>query len=309
MNKGMNIAKQLGMTGPQPSQFRPGDCRVTFGINQNSLESWNTIFDGFDTTLSMFCRDFLLKRIYSHALFRCSYRCNDNFIKSNVLVFDIDNITPNKELKSAEVIEKLDNLGLFYAVAFTKSHMKLKDDIVAERFRIIIPLTNYITNKDQYRAFSQQTAKSFGWFEYADPKSFCPSQPWQPSISWVGKTEGEHLKKLDVPSEIVVPTPKYDLTTFERQWDGQGEMPLGVRTLRFLSGGIEPGKNNDNFVYASSNLKGCNLTFDEASKLLAGAWGKEHLTPEYQARLRAIYANPSYGFICKRNRNRNNNNE
>lgn len=98
---------------------------------------------------------------YSPFIFRNDYRKSDNYMRnvSNCIVLDFDDGFTREEFK-----EMMD--GFAYATGTTKSHMKEKNGVTCERFRVIIPTETAINlNSEEY---SDMMREIFEVFPQAD---------------------------------------------------------------------------------------------------------------------------------------------
>lgn len=84
---------------------------------------------------------------YSPGIFSESYRDRDHWIACDVLVFDVDNKDKDNYLSLDECKEKLRDY--IHVIAPTRSHQTDKDNYV-DKFRVAIPLTESIIDKDVY---------------------------------------------------------------------------------------------------------------------------------------------------------------
>lgn len=98
---------------------------------------------------------------YSPFIFNNDYRKSDNYLQnvSNCIVLDFDDGFTREEFKSM-----MD--GFMFSIGTTKSHMKDKNGLVCERFRVIIPTETAINlNSEEY---SNMMREIFEVFTQAD---------------------------------------------------------------------------------------------------------------------------------------------
>lgn len=92
----------------------------------------------------------LTRRMWTPAVFRDGYRKEENFLYADFLSLDFDD--PKLPLEFA-----LDCFGHYsHIIGTTKSHRKEKNDVVCDRYRVVIPFEKRITSLDVYRANMEQ---------------------------------------------------------------------------------------------------------------------------------------------------------
>ena len=95
--------------------------------------------------------DFITKNSWCPAIFKGSethklvHRSKSNFISTDLLVLDIDD---GHTLKQAEETFE----GFAYIIATTKSHQKLKNNLIVDRFRVVLLLDRTCTLESEYNA-------------------------------------------------------------------------------------------------------------------------------------------------------------
>lgn len=127
---------------------------------------------------------------FSFSQYRDSHRSGDNWSGSNVVVLDADAKCGKEEgakfaFTRVQLRHRLD--GLQFVALPTYSYT---DDI--PRWRIVVVLTEVITDRDEFRAISRAIAARLDMF--VDPRSFTPEQYW---FSMSGP-RGEWEKRLSL---------------------------------------------------------------------------------------------------------------
>jgi len=93
---------------------------------------------------------------YSPFIFENDYRKSDNYLQnvSNCIVLDFDDGYTREEFKK--------NANFAYAIGTTKSHMKEKNGVTCDRFRVIIPTETAIDlNSEQYSNMMREVFEKF----------------------------------------------------------------------------------------------------------------------------------------------------
>ena len=94
----------------------------------------------------------VIKNDWSPIVWAQGKRKKDNFISCELLVLDVDN--DDETILCLEAAKNyLEQHGLSYIIALSRSHQKEKGGKVRDRFRIIIPLEDPILDADAYEEF------------------------------------------------------------------------------------------------------------------------------------------------------------
>jgi len=117
---------------------------------------------------------------YSSSIFKDGKRRVANCTGfGNILIYDIDNDTKNilsleKAIKNFEDISSL--------IVTTKSHQKVKNEIVADRFRVLIPLDEAISiDVNEYSDYYLHIASILGIEKYIDHSCKDAARMYQPN--------------------------------------------------------------------------------------------------------------------------------
>ncbi len=100
--------------------------------------------------------EIITKKTYCLIKFKKKYRNEKNFESSEVVGIDYDK---NKTLEWG--VNRVKSLGLSSIVGTTRSHQKLKNGEVCDRYRILVKLSKPITDVDQYRQTVAEVLKAF----------------------------------------------------------------------------------------------------------------------------------------------------
>lgn len=189
---------------------------------------------------------------WSAGVFKDNYRNTANFTETSFLPFDIDD---NITLK--EAIERVNLMGYSCILGTSLNHARDKDGLVADRFRLIFPLTQPITSAADYRATWLSIRDSF--LEGVDEACKDPSRFFFP-CSKVAYIEG-HRKIAPVKhvEEVVQPKKKYD---------GTNKGKLSHRTIQFLEEGAVVGQRHYEMVIALLDMKAQGVTKEEAKEII-----------------------------------------
>lgn len=193
---------------------------------------------------------------WSPSLFRDNYRNNKNFLRAHCLALDIDQ---GLTLKQAYKIFK----EFKHIIAPSRSHQKLKNGVVCDRFRIILFLSKPILSQESFRATWKAVHNLCPW---ADTSCSNPGRHYYPSQNiYSAKSKG----KLIIPQEEkikkspIAPTANND---FYLKWTTKG---LNPSTLKFLMNGAIKGERNNELFKAA---------LDAAKKGYPQAWAIEQLS-------------------------------
>lgn len=152
-------------------------------------------------------RSAILRFCWSPIIWRNGERKKDNFVAANLLVLDFD----NGLLTTDDMFPKF--IMYKYLVAPTKSHLKEKNGVVCERFRLIAKLDRTIYSAQEYTDITRMWAQVFS----ADEAATDAARAYQPSIQidYVGDWENGKEIMGATPPKFVSPQPplKYNLNS------------------------------------------------------------------------------------------------
>jgi hypothetical protein len=190
--------------------------------------------------------NFILQENWSHFIFNNSFRNADNFKSTQFLVYDIDN-----GVDLLEAITKVKDYK--HIVATTKSHMVEKNDIICDRFRIVLVLSAEITDPQIYKNVWSYYFSSL--FPEADPSCKDMARLWYKSSTLESISETGNDINISVP-QIVAPS-----LTSTSAAQNKSENNLRKDTLILMAIGAEKGIRNDSLWKAAKDAQ--NNGFDE----------------------------------------------
>lgn len=184
--------------------------------------------------------------------FKNNHRCDENFIEAFYLELDFDY---GRDLDWA--IEWVMDRNLAAIVAQTKSHRVEKVDDKGnvhppcDRFRILIRLTDIITDVEVYKATAEKYIKLLGADpKCKDPRFFFPS----PVINYIGPDDGETISPIPAPPKRIFTPRPYE--------NSAGEfMTKAIRAFREF-GHIDGGRNDHVYKAACDYFKLGHFSFE-----------------------------------------------
>jgi hypothetical protein len=109
---------------------------------------------------------------YSNFIFQNGYRSSQNTAQMTSIILDFDNDDKEHLISMQEVINRLKDKGIKAFAITTKSNLKEKNGIVAERFRVIIPITQELeinlNNRNIYARAVKNFVKELGLYDNLD---------------------------------------------------------------------------------------------------------------------------------------------
>lgn len=200
---------------------------------------------------------------WSCGVFKDGYRNIANFVSADMIALDIDN-DPSSDAKlslfqAVEAFSKYDHV-----ILTTKSHGKEKHGVVADRYRVIIPLEAPITDAETYYATWQKLKEEF---PAIDTKCKDPSRFWAPSLKCA------HTKKAGRGVTPVKPAPVEPPPSVAGSAITKGL--LSQKTFKFLLHGAKAGGWNEALFKAAVDLHEQGYPKAEALAILALAARKQ----------------------------------
>lgn len=230
--------------------------------------------------------DLIKKYVWSPFVFKRGYRKADDFQETSLIVADVDNNLP---LPAASEQVKL--LGYTCIVGTTLNHQKEKDGIVADRYRLIFPLSAPIIQPNQYAA----TWKALmNVFKELDPSCKDLARFYFP-CSEAAIYQG-HRRFPILDAEYTVVEEKEDSYIPEAGERGA----LSRRTQAFLEAGAHQGQRHHEMVLALFDLKGQNYTEKEAYDIIKPVMAKLKPEENVAKQVRDIYRNRGFKFDFRR---------
>lgn len=191
--------------------------------------------------------DLILKHTYSCSTFKNNYRNNDNFESTECIALDFDD---GLTLEAAEfAFRKYKNI-----IAPTRNHQKEKHGKTCDRYRVILFLSEPITESKVYHNTYKSLLEKF---PMADTTSD-PARMFYPSQSIYSSTDGETI----VP---VAPTPK-EITVKDVDDIDFSSKPNGWSSCSWsiANGYFESGERNEAMMSLCSLLKKLKHTKEQA---------------------------------------------
>lgn len=227
----------------------------------------------------------LLKSTWSCGLFRDDYRNLKNFELADLFAIDVDaGCTINEA--------RLLFAGHKHIIATTRNHLKPKNGIVCERFRVVLVLDRAIVRmEDNYATFEALKAQ----FPFIDPACGDASRMFYPCVELISVNEDG----LDITARIA----DESVATANRQSGSAELLPASTRgrlatsTTRFCVEGAPVGERHKALVKALLDFKQNGYSQAEASRRLehlelmdAHAWKTvedifENRQPRHPARI------------------------
>ena len=189
---------------------------------------------------------------WSCGVFKNGHRNLKNFISADSLALDIDNVDTDVTIEEASA----DFAEYKHLILPTKSHRKLKNGKVADRFRVLLPFENTVTDPNEiYGTWFEMYKK----FPYIDQQCKDPSRFWEPSTSlFKSAWEGKSLSAVKIERNKVAKTVLKGL-----------KGTLLSKTLNFLLTGAQDGSWNITLHSAALDLRSQGYEIEEAFDLLS----------------------------------------
>ena len=193
---------------------------------------------------------------YSPIVYKNNKRHQSNFDYADIVALDFDG---DLSLKEARLQFK----AYTHIIAPTKSHQKEKNGIVADRFRVVLFLSERITDLQVYR---NTVIGLLRMFPQADPQCKDGARYFEPSNAVISKkTDGKLVNPINI---TVLPVEKTNVSN-----DLKGE--LAALTYEFLTFGAPEGTWNRRLHKAAVDFHEQGYSKTEAIDLLTLATRKE----------------------------------
>lgn len=181
---------------------------------------------------------------WSPATFKDNHRLKSNFISTELIALDVDD---GMSLDQALEIFK----GMKHVIATTRSHQKDKNGTVCDRFRVVLCLSELVSDSKRFEATARSLIDMYG----SDPQCKDASRMFYECVDVVSVNEdGQKVQVLDAP---IVETPP---TRSNLSSEQKGR--LSKSTLEFLVMGAEPGQWNISLFKAAKDWQ--EQGYDEA---------------------------------------------
>lgn len=190
------------------------------------------------------------QQLNSPIIWKYGTRKVDNFNFSDFLVVDVDN---DSRLSLQAAMEKYARFK--HIIGTTKSHQRLKGEIVSDRYRIFLPIERRISTATDYRALNAVEAAKCG----GDLQSANASQHFMPltrivSIQDVGRSVPYELVKITRRKELPSQSP---MSKF---------VPNYIKS--WLEGYVADGERNLTCFKAACGLLKRGFTADETFEII-----------------------------------------
>jgi hypothetical protein len=121
---------------------------------------------------------------------------------ANTFILDFDNEHPTID----EAVEFFESLNINYFLFSSVSHQKDKKGITCDRFKVIIPIDNFLDKRimDKYAEWWNKALQNYNPLFKVDQASFVPSQYQHPTPAEVAYFQG-NKETLDLSSIIYIP--------------------------------------------------------------------------------------------------------
>lgn len=219
--------------------------------------------------------DHALTKNWSPSIFKNNYRNKENFLKAEMIAIDIDNDESQKMSLEQAIHEFKDYKHLIMP---SRSHQKLKNGEVKDRFRVLLFLTRPIETEQEFYAtwFSLQER-----WPAIDPSCKDPSRFFYPSTECVSKNmKGKTIDPVEPkPSNEV---DKISESSNEPSDGFHGE--LSRKTLKFMLDGARPGNRHRELYKAARDYHQNNYPKErfiadlEAMIQRTGNWAQDHIS-------------------------------
>ncbi|WP_413560750.1 hypothetical protein [Bdellovibrio sp. HCB209] len=205
----------------------------------------------------------ILKNNWSPGVFRDNYRKLDNFISADVIGLDIDEGMGIEQCKLV-----LDSAGMKYVIAPSKSHQKPKPkkgvEVVCDRFRVILFLSETCTNSAQLKATIKHVCKELSIT--GDKQAMEAARYFAPSTSiYASRIFG---KTIDLVAPESLKQVKREPFVIAESFALQN---LTAASKEFLATGGQDGQRNKAILHVAANLKGEGSELEGALALVEAA--------------------------------------
>lgn len=223
--------------------------------------------------------ELIKKFAWSPSVFKENKRKNTNFIETSLMVLDID-----EGMSLREALEQVKLLGYTTIVGTTPTHQQEKNGVIADRYRVIFPLSYPITSPEIFTTTMKVLHTSF---PVSDPNCKDLARFYFP-CSRVAFQEG--YRKLIPVHET---NPEILPVVQNIQKDGFGQ--LSNRTREFLDKGAPEGQWHLEFIIAARDIKAQGYSLQEAGTMLSQITGQLDSKHDLN-QLRYIYSENTHDF-------------
>jgi hypothetical protein len=217
-------------------------------------------------------------------------RAASNFISTNIVVIDVDEV-----MSLDECLALLDSEQIEFALYTSFSHTEEKN-----KFHVIIPIEDLITNESDYKATYEYIAKNiFGSTNDGQTCSvanlFFNGNPSTLRVEFNSSSEDISRVSVIKGKPSVTLTPAVLKKNSPAHGDERLKMKsLSKKTMTFLQIGADDGNWHGEFKIAAKNLKAAGFTKEEAMEKLLNITGKLTDADVYQ--LDYAYKNDTWNY-------------
>lgn len=246
----------------------------------------------------------ITKTNYSQSIYKDNYRNLKNFFSAEIIALDVDNENEGDNHTIDEAVALFKDYK--HIIAPSRSHRKDKGGKVADRFRIILFLSEPIINVKDFTATWHSINKLYSAIDAACKDA---SRYFYPSPDVYSKNPAGKL--WPVAKHVEAPV-KEDIDVVLGSNKGQ----LAALTLDFLLNGAPQGKRNDRLFKASKDMQEQGYTQEETVNRVqamvdkGGSWAHSELSerdlqtiasaftqePKYTKRQGELTKNASFKF-------------
>lgn len=228
--------------------------------------------------------DIILEEQYSLSTFKTGEVTKDDFESANCIGLDFDE---GYSLKQAQE----DFSDFKCIIATTKSHQKKKNGKKQDRFRVVLFLTEPITD---IATFYATYKKLENHFTKLDPACKNPNRWFYPSKELIMfNKQGKKVKPVEVDETEEKP---------EAEYLHIGKGKLSKKTKKLLRKGLEPGSRNQTTYKIAKDFQENGFDEEEAIKYITNAFNANNTLAydfteeEVEAAVESAYSSdPSYG--------------
>jgi len=215
---------------------------------------------------------------WSHSTFTDNYRNINNAISTELMVLDIDDgCTLNK---AQELFKDYKHI-----IATSRSHRKLKNGVICDRYRILLWLTTPINNDNDFKATLWQLC---------DKYTFLDRQCSDISRLWFKSTEVISINKEgDTIDPILYTPPQASQNALQSTNEGTGIGSLAITTWKFLAEGTLEGKWNTTLYKAAKDCQQNGYTQKWLEEKVISMAPLDSLTFADINTIKSAYAQPS----------------
>lgn len=231
----------------------------TISVMTNLTSAHPTNFDDLDHLARL-----VIENDWSHSIFRENYRNASNFSQANLVALDVDEGCSIDEAKNLFK-------DLRHIIVTSRNHQKPKDNKPAcDRFRIILPLENPITEASIYTATWNELFKKYPFIDRS-----CKDT----SRFWYKGTEIISINHLGVCFTPAAPAPSANVGRYPV---GENKGVIARSTQNMINGAPpKPGSRNTSLFKAALDCRQQGYSYEDTVRMLSG---KSTLSQEEEER-------------------------